>query len=119
MPRLGIPACMICTYESHEMSRLRVGYDLYASAEYPNSVFPKNELLPSDVLSGERRTSLVIESLHDSERAIGYAVFEMGPAEPEVYALLGDYLTGALRGIQLDTDGPEFVPEPPAGAVKT
>ncbi len=117
LPQLGIPACAICTFEAPDMSRLRIAYDLYEAAEYPVSVFPERELLPKEILSGQRRTSLVVESLYDAERAIGYAVFEMGPTETEVYSLLADYLTGALRGIELDYEEPDYVPEPPPGAV--
>lgn len=118
LPQLGIPACAVCTYEPPEKCRLRVGYDLYASAEYPVSVFPQRELLPEGVFRSDRRTTWVVESLHDAERPLGYVVFEMGPEEAEVYTLLRDYLTGALRGIEWDFEAPEYIPEPPPGAIK-
>lgn len=117
LPQLGIPACYVCTYEPPASARLRIGFDLYAGSEYPVLLFPINTLLPPEVINTERRTSLIVESIHTHDRAIGYVVFEMGPTEPEVYALLRDYITGALRGIQLDYEAPEYVPEPPPGVI--
>ncbi|MEN9581070.1 MAG: hypothetical protein RJA70_4079 [Pseudomonadota bacterium] len=117
LPQLGIPACYICTFEPPDQSRLRIGYDLYEAAEYPVAVFPANELLPSYIRNAKRRTSLVVEALYTSEKSLGYVMFEMGPTEPEVYALLRDYITGALRGIELDYEAPDDVPEPPPAIV--
>lgn len=113
LPQLGIPACVVCTFEAPDLSRLRIGYDLFEAAEYPESLFPQRELLPCGVLAGDRRLSLLLETLYANDRALGYVAFEMGPTEAEVYELLRDYLTGALRGIDLDYAAPDEVPEPP------
>jgi phosphoserine phosphatase RsbU/P len=98
LPTLGIPACLVCTFEEDGRSRVLCGYDgdrRLTHSDLPT--FARHELFPQGLLGTSRRT-LLVECLHLEGRALGYAVFEMGPSEPEVYELLRDYLTGALRG---------------------
>jgi hypothetical protein len=99
LPGLGIPACAVCCFESTETSRLLASFDTASHLRDGDSTFDRRRLLPSGLLRGERRRTLVVESLYTHEKPLGYAVFEMGPAEPVVYEQLRDYLTGALRGL--------------------
>jgi DNA-binding LacI/PurR family transcriptional regulator len=99
LPQLGIPACLLCTFQADGSTRLLCGFD--GARRFPESepiTFARHELLPTGLLGTARRT-LLVETLYLEERSLGYAVFEIGPAEPEVYELLSDYLTGALRGL--------------------
>lgn len=96
---LGIPACAVCLFEGGARARLCTAFDATASLPATGASFPHEELLPPETLDGSRRRSLVVETLYIRDRALGYVVFEMGPTEPEVYELLRDYLTGALRSL--------------------
>lgn len=96
---LGIPACAVCTFEPGRMSRVQAAYDVTTAGPSKSDLFPERELLPSGFLDGARRRTLLVETLHLSERALGYVVFEMGPYEADVYGGLANALTGALRGI--------------------
>jgi hypothetical protein len=102
LPLLGIQAAAVCTFSGNGMARLRVACDGGFPLECPTAPFPERDLIPAGVLGLERRQTLIIETLYVREQALGYAVFEMGPAEPEGYATLRDYLTGALRGLMLE-----------------
>ncbi len=97
---LGIPACAVCTV-SGETSTIRAAFDATAPLASDIPPFPKRQLLPSGVLDGPRRRTLIVEPLFLQDRPSGYVVFEMGPTESEAYEVLRDYLTGALRGIGL------------------
>jgi phosphoserine phosphatase RsbU/P len=96
---LGIPACAVCTFEPGRMSRVQAAFDVTAPVSWEGGLFPERNLLPPGVLDGPRRRTLLIETLYLSERATGYVVFEMGPTETEVYEVLTDAFTAALRGI--------------------
>lgn len=99
VPTLGIPSCLVCTYEEDGKSRVLAGYDgEHRFPELKLPAFGRHELFPQGLLGTARRT-LLVECLHLEGRALGYVVCEMGPNEPEVYELLRDYLTGALRGL--------------------
>jgi hypothetical protein len=100
LPLLGIRTCFVCTFEPGGESRLRIALDSgrrLEPSDYPT--FAKEQMLPAELIAQPNRRSLIAESLFDEERAIGYALFEVGQDEPEVYSLLRDYFTGALRGI--------------------
>jgi phosphoserine phosphatase RsbU/P len=99
---LGIPACAVCTFEPGRMSRVQAAFDVTAPITWEGGLFPERNLLPPGVLDGPRRRTMIVEALYLSERATGYVVFEMGPTEAEVYAVLTDALTGALRGISAE-----------------
>lgn len=99
---LGIPACAVCTFEPGRMSRLQAAFDVTAPISWDGGLFPERNLLPPGVLDGPRRRTLIVETLYLSERATGYVVFEMGPSEAEVYDILSDAFTGALRGISAE-----------------
>jgi hypothetical protein len=99
LPHIGIPACLLCTFQSDGSTRVSSGFD--GARRLPESApltFPRHDLFPAGLLGTKRRT-LLVETLYLETRPLGYAVFEMGPAEPEVYELLRDALTGALRGL--------------------
>jgi phosphoserine phosphatase RsbU/P len=99
LPLLGIPAAALCTYRDDSSVQLRVACDGGFPLECSPDAFPQRELLPTGILGSERRRTLIIETLYVRERALGYLVLEMGPADPECYAMLRDYLTGLLRGL--------------------
>jgi signal transduction histidine kinase len=63
--------------------------------------FPTRELLPREFLPQERRYSLVVEPLYFQEKSLGYAVFENGPHNGDIYELLRGNLSSALQGASL------------------
>ena len=97
LPSLAIPACAVCTIHG-ETSRLRAAADQGVVVEVPQTSFPSTELLPGDALQGSRRRTLLIDVMYEAEAALGYVVFEMGPADAETYSVLRDYIHGAVRG---------------------
>ena len=96
---LRIPACAVCTLEG-EMTELRAAVDDGMLIRPTTTSFPSTELLPPDILDGTRRRTLLIDTLYEDRRALGYVVFEMGPTDPETYSLLRDYIHGAARGFR-------------------
>lgn len=97
---LGIPAAAVCAFDARGTARVLASFDATAPSHRPDAPFPQRQLLPEGVMGGPRRRTLIVETLYLENTALGYAVFEMGPREPETYELLRDYLTGALRGLR-------------------
>ena len=58
-------------------------------------------MLPPEFLPQERRYSLVVEPLYFQDKALGYAVFEIGPRDGDVYELLRANLSSAIQGALL------------------
>ena len=107
LPRLGIPSAYLALYEeggdSLEHARLVMAYADGAkiALEPQGRRFPVKQLVPPDLLPPYRRYSLVVEPLFFQNKAIGYAVFEIGPRDGEVYELLRSNLSSALQGASL------------------
>jgi hypothetical protein len=99
LPRLGIGACALCTFLPDHMAQVRAAFDALGPTVPAAEPFPARQLLPAGLLDGARRRTLHAETLFLDSCALGYVVFEAGPAEPEVYEHLRDALTGAVRGL--------------------
>ncbi len=104
LPHLGIPSAFLALYEnpteSLEEARLVMAYGEKGRIPLdPNGrCFPSHQIVPPDLLPRNRRYSLVVEPLYFQEKSIGFAVFELGPHEGEVYELLRSNLSSALQG---------------------
>lgn len=104
---LGIPGAYLALYDgkegSLEYARLVMAYseDSQIALEPSGYRFLSNKLIPAAFLPRERRYSLVVEPLYFQNRAIGYAVFEIGPRDGDVYELLRSNLSSALQGASL------------------
>lgn len=99
LPQLGIQACLLCMFQRDGSTRLACGFDGAHRWLDPTSLsFPRHELFPDGLLGPARRT-LLVEALYVESRCLGYVVFEMGPQEPEIYEILRDQLTGAVRNL--------------------
>ncbi len=107
LPGLGIQSAYIILYDqstdSPAYAHLILAYtELGRVALDPDGLhFPVRQLIPPDLLPHHRRYSLVVEPLYFQEKSIGYAVFEIGPHDGEIYELLRNNLSSALQGAML------------------
>ncbi len=107
LPGLGIPSAALVLYEGTAgpqlFSRLMLAYTERGRALLPleGSRFPTRQLLPPEFLPQDRRYSLVVEPLFFQEKSIGYAVFEVGPRDGDVYEMMRENLSSALQGALL------------------
>ncbi len=107
LPGLGIPSAYIALYDqsaaSPDFANLVLAYtELGRVAFEPGGLhFPVRQLIPPDLLPHHRRYSLVVEPLYFQEKSIGYAVFEIGPHNGDIYELLRSNLSSALQGAML------------------
>jgi signal transduction histidine kinase/DNA-binding LacI/PurR family transcriptional regulator/AraC-like DNA-binding protein len=107
LPGLGIPSVYLALYEQPfehlEFARLVLASteDGRAPLEPGGRRFRVEQLIPPDLLPRRRRYSLVVEPLYFQEKSIGYAVFEVGPREGDIYELLRNTLSSALQGAML------------------
>jgi phosphoserine phosphatase RsbU/P len=99
LPRLGIPSCAVCVLEGNR-TELRVAIDDGMRLTTPAEHVGSSELLPMGVLSTSRRRTLLVHSLFRSSGPLGHVVFELGPLDPEAYALLRDYIHGVTNGLR-------------------
>jgi signal transduction histidine kinase/DNA-binding LacI/PurR family transcriptional regulator/DNA-binding response OmpR family regulator len=101
--RLNIPSCYLSLYEDPEapagMARLIAAYSGSGLVELdPGGVlFPACELAPDGFLPEERQYSLVVEPLYFREDQLGFVLFEAEPREEEIYAVLQEQISGALK----------------------
>ena len=107
LPGLGIPSAYLVLYENSDgladFSRLMMAYTEQgrASIDPAGWRFPTRQLVPPEFLPQERRYSLVVEPLYFQEKSLGYAVFETGPHEGDIYELVRANLSSALQGALL------------------
>lgn len=103
LPVLGIPSAYLVLYDSPGFSRLMMAYTEQGRATLDPSGwrFATKQLLPPEFLPQERRISLVVEPLYFQEKSLGYAIFEVGPREGDVYELLRANLSSAIQGALL------------------
>jgi signal transduction histidine kinase/DNA-binding LacI/PurR family transcriptional regulator/AraC-like DNA-binding protein len=106
LPRLGIPSAYLALYDDpaapFETARLVLACSEAGRINLGpgGRSYPVRQILPPDLLP-RRRYSLVVEPLYFQEKSIGFAVFEFGPQESEVYELLRSNLSSALQGASL------------------
>jgi signal transduction histidine kinase len=60
-------------------------------------------LVPPELLP-DRRYSFVVEPLYFQNEDIGYAVFEVGPGDGDIYEVLRGHISSALKGALLFQD---------------
>jgi len=107
LPGLGIPSAYLVLYANPAdplgFARLMMAYtDQERAALDPGGWrFPTRQLLPPEFLPRARRYSLVVEPLYFQEKALGYAVFEIGPREGDLYELVRANLSSAIQGALL------------------
>ncbi len=103
LPGLGIPSAYLVLYDSPGFSRLMMAYSEQerASIDPAGWRFPTSQLIPAGFLPQNHRYSLVVEPLYFQEKSLGYAVFEIGPRESDVYELIRANLSSAIQGARL------------------
>jgi signal transduction histidine kinase/DNA-binding LacI/PurR family transcriptional regulator/AraC-like DNA-binding protein len=107
LPGLGIPSAYLVLYENSDQpqgfSRLMMSYSEQGRAAIDPAGwrFPTRQLIPPEFLPHERRYSLVVEPLYFQEKSLGYAVFENGPRDGDIYELVRANLSSAIQGALL------------------
>lgn len=109
LPALGIPSAYLVTYEQPTdavvpaRARLRLAYTDSGRSQIDVSGldFSTPEVIPQQFLPQARRYSLVVEPLYFQDKSLGYAVFEIGPHDGDIYELLRSSLSSALQGAML------------------
>ena len=106
LPRWKIPATVIALYDTsarRPMTRARSLF-LYDEgrrvASEPGEAFLAKDLAPPGWLDARRRT-VIAEPLAFQGEPFGFALFEVGPLEGEVYEGLRRLLSSAMRGARL------------------
>jgi PAS domain S-box-containing protein len=107
LPRLGIPSAYLALYEdprpylfprsAPEWSQLLLAYPESDQLQ-PEQRFSTGLLAPTGALPRERCFSMFVEPLYFGERQLGFALFELGPHDIEVYEMLRRGLSNALYG---------------------
>jgi len=110
LPRLGIPRCHLALYEGRgvpaEKSKLVLAYDEHGiiTLKDDKHTFLSRQLAPDGFLSREkshRRYTIVVEPLYLKNAPLGFAIFEVGPRNEQVYEALRGQLSSALQGALL------------------
>ncbi len=107
LPGLGIPSAYLVLYEDSSepeaSSRLVMAYTDQGrmALALEGCRFPTRQLIPPEYLPQDRRYSLVVEPLYFQEKALGYAVFEVGPQDGDVYETVRGNLSSAIQGALL------------------
>jgi PAS domain S-box-containing protein len=108
LPHLGIPSAYLSLYEqSHpqgwspsEWSRLILACEASGQAAFDaeGRRFRSRQLAPEGTLPSDRQYSLVAEPLYFREHTLGFALFEVGPREGNIYEILREGISNALYG---------------------
>jgi len=118
LPRLGISRGYLSLYENPqpyrypqpapEYSRLVLAYDQENPAgssrvelEAGGRRFPSRQLVPPEILPQQGPYNLMVQALYFQNEQIGFAVFDPGPDDGEIYALLRAQISSALKGASL------------------
>jgi signal transduction histidine kinase/DNA-binding LacI/PurR family transcriptional regulator/AraC-like DNA-binding protein len=107
LPGLGIHSCFLSLYEAPgsnpEWSRLILACSgkLCLPLSPGGIRFPTAQLVPSGFLPKDRNFSYDIEALYFQKEQIGFALFEIGPREGEVYTTLRGHISSALKNAGL------------------
>jgi len=107
LPGLGIPSGYLVLNETagdpgrHSLLTLAYTEQGRAAMDPAGWRFPTSQLIPPEFLPQDRRYSLVVEPLYFQEKALGYAVFEVGPQNGDIYELVRDNLSSAIQGALL------------------
>jgi len=115
IPQIGIPRCYLALYEGPDMpaekSRLILACDEHGPLELGagDPTFPSSQLVPGGLPSrggpreheNESRYAMMVEPLYIENNPLGFALFEIGPRDGEIYDTLGRHLSSALEGALL------------------
>lgn len=107
LPRLGIQSCFLSLYdekgEEPAWSRLILAVVAKQRLPLPKGGlrFPTRRLIPAGLLPAECRYAFDVEALHFQEQQIGFVMFEIGPADGEVYTTLQGHISSALKSAEL------------------
>ncbi|HOT90669.1 MAG TPA: substrate-binding domain-containing protein [Anaerolineae bacterium] len=107
LPRLHIPACYIALYEDGALTReqARLVFACNAQGRNPLGVegqrFEARRLLPDELMVSEHPTTMVVTPLYFQEIPLGFALFEVGPEQGEVYETLSRQISSTLMGALL------------------
>lgn len=105
LPSLDIPGVYIALYTepARQLARLVLAYN--AAGRNPSGiegqVFRASQLLPEDLPLPDRSAVMVVVPLYFQETALGFALFEVGPEQGEIYETLGRQISSALMGALL------------------
>jgi DNA-binding LacI/PurR family transcriptional regulator/signal transduction histidine kinase len=88
---LSDKACIILAY--NESGRINLD-----GGEYE---FPSKQLIPRDIISLDRRYSMVVEALFSQDKQLGFILFEMDLKEGTLNETLRDQISSALKGSML------------------
>ena len=106
LPKLEIPSYYICLYDQPQKpidgSKLILGYNqnerIPIKLEDGGLPFPSLQLIPKEFFRNQQTWNRVVEPIFYREHQLGYAVFEVGPKEAGIYAMLRTQLSSALWG---------------------
>lgn len=109
LPALGIPSVYLVTYEQPtdaevpKYARLLLAYteNKRAVIEPGGLRFLTRQVIPHQFFPQDHRYSFVIEPLYFQDKSLGYAVFEVGPQDGNIYELLRNNISSALQGAML------------------
>ncbi|NLY76080.1 MAG: hypothetical protein GX075_12400, partial [Firmicutes bacterium] len=107
IPKLGIPSYYLSLYDqrenSYEWSRLILACNL--NERIPIDLknggvkFRSRELIPEGYFTDQQVWNQIVEPIFFREHQLGFAIFETGPKEAVVYAMLRTQLSSALWGV--------------------
>ncbi len=101
---LHIPSCYIALYEDADTARQQARL-IFAYAQGQRDPlalegrrYHARQLLPDEGLSAIHPSVFVVTALYFQEKPLGFALFEVGPEQDEVYETLSRQLSSALMG---------------------
>ncbi|HNT74912.1 MAG TPA: GAF domain-containing protein [Anaerolineae bacterium] len=104
---LEIPGAYLSLYLDQtaptEDARLVMAYNEKGQISLPSEgvIFPARRLVPTDYIPTERRYNWVVEPLYFQRAHLGFVVFEVGPQQAPLYAMLSRQIGVALQGVFL------------------
>lgn len=109
LPSLDIPGAFVVTRDAREsgdngdddQSELAVVTGHPAATALRGTRLPANQLLPEGALSGDERSSYVVEPVGSVGEGLGHVVLAIGPREGLIYEAVRDNITAALLGMKL------------------
>jgi signal transduction histidine kinase/DNA-binding LacI/PurR family transcriptional regulator/DNA-binding response OmpR family regulator len=107
LPRLGIERCYLSLYDDPHAptgrARLILAYDEHGRHAVPPTghSFLAPHLVPDELWDPARLCSMVVEPLYFQDQQLGLVLFEAGPRDGWVYAVLRGQLSSALKGALL------------------
>jgi signal transduction histidine kinase/DNA-binding LacI/PurR family transcriptional regulator/AraC-like DNA-binding protein len=107
LPRLGIQSCFLSLYadkvDNPTWSRLILAMvrKQRLPLERGGIRFPTRQLVPAGFLPDDSQFTFDVEALHFQEEQIGFVMFEIGPADGEIYTTLQGHISSALKSAEL------------------